>query len=234
MPAVDGNVIRVLSRLYGLREDMSRPEPLRALKALAADLVPPERPGDWNQALMDLGATICVPGTPECDRCPLCSRCDAFRAGDAPDLPHLPAAKPPKELAYDVLILFSGDRVLLRRRTEPLLQGLWCFPMLEASADPRTLTEKKLRLPLSALTPAGAARHVFTHRVWKMTLFSGEVAPEAPAPAGYSGIPFRDFSSLPLPTAMKAPAAVVRQRMNPSETLQPSSIRSQGTGKPGR
>ena len=121
VPAVDGNVIRVLSRLYGIRGDASRPECRRRIRDLAAALVPPERPGDHNQALMDLGATVCVPGTPDCRRCPLSSFCDAFRTGDAAELPLLPKAKVPRVVLYNVVLMRSGNRVLLRRRSEKLL-----------------------------------------------------------------------------------------------------------------
>ena len=131
VPAVDGNVIRVISRLCGVRENVGVPAVRKRVEALAAGLVPAERPGDHNQAMMDLGAGVCVPGTPNCAACPLSGFCDAFRAGDAASLPVLPKARPPKEVPWTVLILRSGNRVLLRQRTESLLRGLWCFPMLE-------------------------------------------------------------------------------------------------------
>ena len=117
IPAVDGNVIRVLSRIYGIRTDALEPETRKRIESLAASLVPQERPGDHNQAVMDLGATVCVPGTPDCARCPLSSFCDAFKAGDAADLPVLPKAKPQKVIPYALLIIRSGDRVLMRQRT---------------------------------------------------------------------------------------------------------------------
>ena len=211
-PAVDGNVIRVLSRVYGIRENPLLPQIRARLEALADALVPAERPGDYNQAVMDLGATVCVPGTPDCDRCPLRPFCDAYQKGDAALLPKLPVSKPPRELQWDVAVLFSGDRVLMRQRTEKLLQGLWCFPMLEGSlpADrlPQALS-RRLKLPVESLAPAGQARHVFTHQIWKMTLYTGSCPEGLEAPAGYRWIPLREFSALALPTAMKAPAALV-------------------------
>ena len=158
VPAVDGNVIRVLSRLFGIRENPLQGEARARLEALAASLVPAGRPGDYNQAVMDLGATVCVPGTPDCDRCPLSSFCEAFRAGDAASLPMLPAARPPREIDYDLLILLYGSRILLRRRTEKLLEGLWCFPMFEGHRPPEelpALVRRRLRLSAPVLSPAG-------------------------------------------------------------------------------
>ena len=89
VPAVDGNVIRVASRVMGIRENVGIPSVRRELEEKVDSLVPAARPGDFNQALMDLGAAVCVPGTPNCDVCPLRAHCDAYDAGDAEDLPVL-------------------------------------------------------------------------------------------------------------------------------------------------
>ena len=223
VPAVDGNVIRVLSRLDGIRENPLQSAVRSRLEARAASLVPADRPGDYNQAVMDLGATVCVPGTPDCDRCPLRSFCDAFRKGDASSLPMIPAARPPKELYWDVVVLFSGDRVLLRRRTEKLLQGLWCFPMLQGWVPPENLPasiRRKWRLSVSALAPAGRARHVFTHQVWQMRLYTALADDHAPTPADYAWISRADFPSLALPAAMRAASSLVTGGTAPDQTAE--------------
>ncbi len=212
VPAVDGNVIRVLSRIYGIRTDAMETLTRRRIESLAAALVPAERPGDHNQAVMDLGATVCVPGTPDCARCPLSAFCDAFRAGDAADLPVLPKAKPQKVIPYAVLLIRSGDRILMRQRTERLLQGLWCFPMLEGETAPDALlplASRKLRLSLSPLRDAGAARHVFTHQIWQMHIYETDAEASASAPAGYEFIPLDSLKDLTLPAAMNAALAVL-------------------------
>ena len=215
VPAVDGNVIRVMSRLFGIRTDALVPETHRRIESLAAGLVPRERPGDHNQAVMDLGATVCIPGTPDCSRCPLSTYCDAFRAGDAADLPVLPRAKPQKVIPYAVLLIRSGDRVLMRRRTERLLQGLWCFPMFEGDfpADAlQSLVGKKLSLSLSPFRNAGPARHVFTHQVWQMRLYETDAEAAASAPAGYSFVPVSRLKELALPAAMNAAVDVLMRQ----------------------
>ena len=215
VPAVDGNVVRVLSRVFGIRADARAPETRRRIETLAASLVPAERPGDYNQAVMDLGATVCVPGTPDCGRCPLSGCCDAFRAGDASALPVLPKARPPREIPCAVLLIRSGSRVLMRLRTERLLQGLWCFPMLEGTFSPEEAAARareELGLSCSDPVEAGSARHVFTHQVWQMRLYTMSAEASAPAPEGYAFIPVDSLSSLPLPAAMNAAAAIVKSQ----------------------
>ncbi len=211
VPAVDGNVIRVLSRYFGIREDVSRPDVRRDLESLAGSLVPAVRPGDYNQAVMDLGATICVPGTPECDRCPFLLSCDACKTGDAPDLPVLPKAKKPKEILWDIPLIVTDGQVLMRLRTEKLLQGLWCFPMFDRFDSPEKLRaglEKWLSSPVD-ISPAGTARHVFTHQIWLMDLYLVHLPSSCPAPKGTEWIPVSDLSSLPLPTAIRAAVRVI-------------------------
>ncbi len=207
VPAVDGNVIRVISRLSGIREDASKPAVRRGIESEAASLVPGDRPGDHNQAMMDLGATVCVPGTPDCGRCPLSGFCDAFRRGDAAALPVLPKSRPQKVLPWTVLLIRSGDRVLLRLRTEKLLQGLWCFPMLEGHIDSASLPDRisaLLRLSVRDPRLAGEARHVFTHQIWDMRIFSAYAEENAPAPGGYEFVSLKDIKNRALPSAMNA------------------------------
>lgn len=110
VPAVDGNVIRVASRVMGIRENVGIPSVRRELEEKVDSLVPAARPGDFNQALMDLGAAVCVPGTPNCDICPLRAHCDAYDAGDAEDLPVLPQKNPPKPFDWDVLLIFPARK----------------------------------------------------------------------------------------------------------------------------
>lgn len=214
VPAVDGNVIRVVSRLRGIRENVGVPSVRRRLEAEAAALVPDERPGDFNQALMDLGATICTPGTPACEKCPLQGCCDAFAAGDAEELPILPRKNPPKVFDYTLCLIFSGNRVLMRQRTEAMLRGLWVFPMVEGSPTLRQLpsaVKKLTKLAVADVQPAGEARHVFTHQVWQMKLFAMTVPEDALAPDGCRFIPVDEMEDLAIPTAVKAAVKAVRE-----------------------
>lgn len=215
VPAVDGNVIRVVSRLKGVRENVSVPSVRRLIEQTAAEMVSPERPGDFNQAMMDLGATVCVPGTPACEKCPLADLCDACAAGDAEELPQLPRKRPPKELQYDVCLIFSGNRVLMRQRTETMLNGMWVYPMLEGQRTLRQLPAAAKRLtgvPVVSVESAGEARHVFTHQVWEMRLFVMQTDAQE-APQGWRFVTLDEMNALALPSAVRGPAKIVRERL---------------------
>jgi A/G-specific adenine glycosylase len=122
---VDGNVRRVLARLRGLPD----PAPAR-LRALALELVPGDRPGDFNQALMELGATVCTPRAPDCAACPLAAWCEASRAGRQEAWPRRPRRRtPPVDVVETVVGRRTDGRVLLvRRPARGFLGGLWEFP----------------------------------------------------------------------------------------------------------
>ena len=213
VPAVDGNVIRVVSRFRGIRENVGMPSVRRQLTAEAAALVPAERPGDFNQALMDLGSAVCVPGTPSCERCPLQEKCDACREGDAEELPLLPRKNPPRVIDYDLCLIFSGNRVLMRQRTEAMLQGLWIFPLLEEHHEPLQLpglVRRSLGLTTGPAEPMGEARHIFTHQVWQMKLYALHAAEDAAPPAGWRWITRKDMDALTIPTAVRVAANKAR------------------------
>ena len=214
VPAVDGNVIRIVSRLRGIRENVGIPSVRRALEGEAASLVPQLRPGDFNQALMDLGSAICTPGTPSCEKCPLRDECDAYAAGDAEDLPVLPRKNPPKVIDYAVCLIFSGDRVLMRQRTEAMLKGLWVFPMAEGKLKLRQVpaaVKKLTKLAAKDVQSAGEAKHVFTHQIWQMQLYTMTVPEDAQAPNGYEFIPVGEMHTLAIPTAVKAAVKAVHE-----------------------
>lgn len=211
VPAVDGNVFRVFSRLFGIRKNIRLPEIRKDLESLAASAVPPERAGDYNQAVMDLGATVCVPGTPECSRCPLSSLCDAFEKGDAPDLPVIPGSAPQKIISYTVPVLLSDSRTLVRKRTESLLNGLWCFPLLECKPqDCASFLYSKWKIPAVPSGEPVTARHVFTHLIWQMTIMPLEAGSALSAPSGYCWISAAELDSLAFPSAMNIPLSTAR------------------------
>ena len=204
--AVDGNVIRVISRLTGLRENAAAPSARREIAARSEAMMPADRPGDFNQALMDLGATVCVPGRPRCEQCPLAAFCDALEAGDAEDLPLLPRKAPPREIPWDVALIRCGGRVPVRRRTERMLHGLWVFPMAEGHAESDALAETlhaMTGLPVRDLRPAGEARHVFTHQIWHMRLWQAESDADTPSEP-YRAVTRAELDALALPSAMRA------------------------------
>lgn len=138
-PLVDGNVVRVLTRVFGLRGDPAKLPLRRKLWELAGELVPSERPGDFNQALMELGATVCTPRAPRCDACPLARRCEARRLRLTDVLPELPARVRPTRVRVAAAIVRERGRVLVVQQPADAARwaGLWTFPHAElAVAEP--------------------------------------------------------------------------------------------------
>ena len=177
-PVVDGNVERVLARALGIREDVRRPDTTRRLWAEAAALAAGPAPGDLNQGLMELGATVCTPRAPRCEACPLARGCDARAAGDAETLPRKPRRAPPRAArAVAGLVLRRGRLLAVRRPPGGLLGGLWELPGGEPGrgeplerALARALREG-VGLEVDDLEPAGALEHVFTHRRLRLHLY---------------------------------------------------------------
>lgn len=209
VPAVDGNVVRVFSRLFGIRENTDFPEIRQKIEFLSSEAVPTIRAGDYNQAVMDLGATICIPGTPDCERCPMFSGCDACAAGDAPFLPFVSDAKPQKTISYSVPVIISGKSTLIKKRNEALLHGLWCFPLLECSPDEIVpFLKSKLHTDASPVGKLIKCKHVFTHLIWQITVIPMRATSELPEPSGYKWVNLSDLGNLAFPSAMKIPLKI--------------------------
>ena len=173
VPAVDGNVLRVTARITGDSGDISTPAMKKKVTQALAQVIPLDAPGDFNQALMELGATVCLPnGAPLCERCPAAPLCRAFQEGRTGELPVKAAKKARRVEERTVYLLFHGDSVALRRRPERgLLAGLWEYP--NELADGSDWPE---RWGLSApLARAGTGKHIFTHIEWHMTALAGEL-----------------------------------------------------------
>lgn len=214
VPAMDGNLNRVLSRLYLIEEDITIPSVRRRLYELGRSLMPEKRAGDANQALMDLGATICLPGTPDCPLCPLRAHCRAHQEGEPEALPVMPLKKPPKEIPMAVVLVKNGDKIFVTQRSEALLKGLYVYLLIEGAQsleDVRKQLKARGIRPI-ALTEIGQARHIFTHRVWQMRIYLAE-APDDKAPAEGLWVSSDEMDALPFPTAMRAAKALAKERL---------------------
>ena len=190
VPAVDGNVLRVFARLYDDAQLITDPAVKKAFTARVMEHQPPEQAGDYNQALMELGALVCVPnGAPLCAACPLHDLCKARAAGTAPTLPRKAAPKARKVAPVTVALVESGGNFLIRQRPEKgLLAGLWEPLLWEGEAlTPGELHEKLTAMGLvceaEAIAPLPAAKHIFSHIEWRMTQYAVP-APPQPAPEG--------------------------------------------------
>ena len=211
-PILDGNVIRVLSRLFRITGDPRSVENQRRLWALAEEVLPDEAAGDFNQALMDLGATICTPTSPNCDACPVSARCEARAAGVVESLPERTKRAPVKAVRAVCAVLTGADGrwLLARRPDDGLLAGLWEFPgtdLVPGERRPpalrRALSERLgLDLTSARLRELGAVTHLFTHRRLSLTAFSCEGWSGVPGALGYPEVKWVapvDAASLPLP-----------------------------------
>ena len=177
-PAVDGNVVRVLARLLGVRDDIGRKPVMDRFWQIAAELARGPRPGQLNQALMELGATVCRPRSPACQSCPLEALCDAARVGDAEALPKKSKKKPPRPVQAVAGWIERRGRVLVVQRPEGgLLGGMWELPggpvESEASAEEalRHHLARHLGLTLTHVERVGEIEHVFTHRRLRLQVF---------------------------------------------------------------
>jgi A/G-specific adenine glycosylase len=202
--AVDGNVERVISRLFLIEEPLPRAKP--ATRALVEGLVPRDSPGDFAQALMDLGATICTPKRPGCGTCPWVDPCRARATGLQETLPPKePKAEGELRRGAAFVALRADDSVLLRTRPpRGLLGGMSEPPTSDWSAD-YDLAKAMLDAPLDAgwRRQPGVVKHTFTHFPLELTVFFAKVPAGTPAPAGSRWQPRQTLAGEALPGVMR-------------------------------
>ena len=204
--AMDGNAVRVLSRVLCEKGCTGRAEIRRSLKEAGTALMTDARPGDFNQAVMGLGNMICVPVHPRCEICPVREYCKAEKEGVQAELPNLPPKPEKKNLPVGVALVFCGDRVLLvRRPDEGLLAGLWAFPAFEGAKSEKDVREalEEMGMQAGKGERLGEAQHVFTHRVWKMKGWRYEVK-AVPEGEGVRMADRQGLAAAALPTALRA------------------------------
>ncbi|MFI5013993.1 MAG: A/G-specific adenine glycosylase [Hyphomicrobiales bacterium] len=241
---VDGNVERVITRLFRVGEPLPRAKP--AIRVLAQRLAPARRSGDFAQALMDLGAMICRPRQPACALCPWSEACAAHLAADAEDYPKKSAKRAGRLRRGAAFVVLRADGAVLvrRRKEEGLLGGMTEVPGSEWSVDfdddaglssaPRCLDGLAAdwrRLP-------GHVRHVFTHFPLQLTVFVAGVGSEAKAPHGCRFLPRQAMASAAFPTLMRkvlaraaasCGGALLAQAASPNSRL--SAARSVSIGR---
>jgi A/G-specific adenine glycosylase len=202
----DGNVERVVTRLFAIEEELPAAKP--EIKRLAASLLPPRRTGDFAQALMDLGATICSPKRPACSLCPWNESCLAFARGDAETFPRkAPKREGRLRRGAAFVVLRADGYVLLRPRPEKgLLGAMTEVPGSDWSHDfdaAQALRSAPCFKGAAWRKLAGAVRHVFTHFPLELTVFLARVPRTARAPKGASWVKLADLPGEALPSVMR-------------------------------
>ena len=172
-PAVDGNVLRILARLRADDRDILDAKVKRSVEEELRGVMPKDRPGDFNQALMELGAMVCIPnGAPKCENCPWNALCRARAEGRETDFPKKAKKKPRVVEEKTILVIQDANKVALRKRPEKgLLAGMYEFPSMEGNCEEEQVLAriKDLGLIPIRIRKLSAAKHVFTHREWHMT-----------------------------------------------------------------
>lgn len=180
-PAVDGNVLRVVSRLTLYSEDIAKDRTKRSVESALQSIYPIAGGGDVNQAFMELGATVCLPnGDPHCNLCPLNPLCLAYKENRIPDYPHKQRKllRPTKKLT--ILRMERDGLLAIRKRPEKgLLAGLWELPHLPGHKKADEIRDwcEEQGYQLIGLSPLPSARHIFSHVEWDMVGYSLEIAP---------------------------------------------------------
>jgi len=217
LAVLDGNVARVLARLGAIRGDLRESARWQELQETADRLLDPESPGDWNQSMMELGATLCTPKSPQCLLCPVAQFCEARKLGIAESLPEKRKKRPTVEvtLAATVFTDEKGQTLLLpppkntREKTSAdhvptLVSKMWHFPTLSVAAEPAAKLLAFLRRLMPEvqrrkwqLIPAGKVRHAVTYRAITLLPFLIRVK-KLPRLPGARQVPLSDISGLPV------------------------------------
>ena len=178
LPAVDGNVLRVWSRLTCNDADIAQP---KTKKLFEKELQPfvETKSGEFNQAMMELGATICTPKKPICILCPVQKHCEAFAEGVVSELPVKKKKIKKKTIDYDVLYITNREgQILIRKRDTKLLNGMWEFPMFEQDTSIDAIEDELDSVITIENEPVIQTKHVFTHMTWNMKVYKAYMQKE--------------------------------------------------------
>ena len=182
-PAVDGNVMRVLSRVFLIEDDISKVKTRKLFELIVYEIISQDNPSYFNQGLMELGALICSPTSPRCSDCPVQSHCEAVAQGKQLDLPVKAKKKKPRKIDIAAAVIRHQDgSVLIRRRPdEGLLAKLWELPNVETESKKEQATnlmkyiEQKYGIQVNIRGKVQSVEHVFSHLIWNINVFECDV-----------------------------------------------------------
>lgn len=192
---VDGNVYRVLSRYYGIETPIDSTEGKKEFQALAQSLLPINEPADYNEAIMDFGATQCTPNSPHCSACPLCETCVAFREQRINELPVKSKKVKQRERHFTYLYIeYEGKIAIHQRGAGDIWQGLWEFPQAEqltSSEDSAWKTEAQLLQK--------GVKHILTHQILLADIYLWQPTRRPQLPSEFIWIEKQDLENYALP-----------------------------------
>ncbi|HET7656957.1 MAG TPA: A/G-specific adenine glycosylase [Bacillales bacterium] len=217
-PAVDGNVMRVMSRILMIEEDIAKPKTRKLFEEEVRKLIPDGNASEFNQGLMELGAVICTPKSPKCLICPVQSHCHAFSEGRQEEVPVKGKKKPPKLVRMAVAVVKNErDEYFIHRRPQSgLLAGLWEFPGFEVTRTDKSgqLTEKMFET--YGVRPKWDQRmrniqHIFTHLKWELAVYMGTMANIPEEREDIKWVSFDDLRKYPFPVSHQKIIAMIEQ-----------------------
>ena len=228
-PAVDGNVLRVIARIRKDDRCISEDKVKKAVEQDLREIIPTDRPGDFNQAMMEIGACVCIPnGAPHCEECPLQQICMAYADGTQLQYPNKAKAKQRTIEEKTVLIIRDAESAALHKRPDRgLLAGMYEFPSMKGFHTAEEVREYLAENGLQVLRiqPLEDARHIFTHKEWHMKGYLirvDELAPKEPGPDSASWIyiePQETRDKYPIPSAFAAYAKGLNMKLGIHDTL---------------
>ncbi|WP_125704731.1 A/G-specific adenine glycosylase [Lacticaseibacillus daqingensis] len=215
-PAIDGNAFRVFARLFCVPDDIAQPKSRAVFDTLIRQVIDPKRPGDFNQAIMDLGSSYMSAKDADPAHSPVAAFDESYQTGRVYDFPVKTKKPRPKKVPYFALVLHSpAGYLMVQRPSTGMLANLWMFPLvareeLEGTTLPAQLAEAAAQFGASAgVTPQLAVsdyplvRHTFTHQQWQLTLVTAETAAFDLAFLPGRWVPAAEFDQLALPTVQK-------------------------------
>lgn len=199
-PAVDGNVMRVMTRLFALDDDVSKAQTRVKIERLVRTIIPEKEPGAFNEGLMELGALICTPRNPACLHCPLLNECIGRKKGIHEHLPVKKRYRRTRAVSLTCGIIMDEHYVLLHKRPgRGLLAGMWQFPNSEGADPSVLLPELNIAWDTHAL---GTVTHMFSHLQWKLDVYKGKATRKTGAlPRSYRWVELETLSDYALPQA---------------------------------